>query len=308
MLQAKRNIILIIIGVFLIAGSIFAKIYVSNQVDTKMNTMVTLKPTRLLTSGDIIDESMIRTVTIPQAAHDKAAILDFNQLVGKKIIVPIADNEEILNWKISDIELVPKSGEHYFSFKSDPLMNNNNMVRRGDKLDVWVEFDSPKKIKTTEGKLWDVGAIKIIENLLVSSVKNPDGIEVSDTINYFVVDNINTILNPRGKPNGKPEMNTYIMSDEVYNSYVIGSIGGKIKLALPNLSSKVNKDTKITNGFIDINEQGGFSKTISSLSVDGALQADDLVGTEIMKNEDIKTTQETKTISPTPVPKITEVK
>jgi hypothetical protein len=307
MLQAKRNIILIIIGVFLIAASVLVRIYVSKQVDTKMNTMVTLKPTRLLTSGDIIDESMIRAVTISQASHNKEAILDIKNLLGKKIIVPLAENEEIFNWKISDLDLVPKIGEHYFSFKSDPLMNNNNMVRRGDRLDVWVEFDSPKKIKTVEGKLWDVGAVKIIENLLVSSVKNPDGIEVFENINYFSTDNLNTILNPRGKPNGKPDMNTYIMTDDVYNSYVIGSIGGKIKLALPNLNTNTNENTKITSGFVDINNQGGFSKTISTLSVDGALQVNDVVGSEA-KSDNTKVTQDVKTISPTPVPKIAEVK
>lgn len=256
-----RKVIIGASGVALMAISIMGNLYFFKLTEANLTTTTTIKPTRLLKTGEIIEPYMLRQVTLPEASHAKDAITDTKALIGKEVQVPVGEDEEIVSWKVAKPGYVPKQGEHYYSYKTDVTENVNNMVRRGDWVDVWVEFDTPKLVRTPNGLL-SIGAVKIIEGLRVSSVKSVDGLEINDGtgLDNIVQSDSEQLSNARSKPSGKPETNTYIMDDDAYAAYALGSIGGKIKLALSNLNQREFPPTKVTDSFLELQKADGFSK------------------------------------------------
>lgn len=272
-----RKVVIVASGTVLMAASVLGNLYFSKLTEVKFTSIVTVKPIRLLKTGEIIDAHMLRQVSIPEAAHTTDAIKDMKQLIGKEILVPVGENEEIATWKVASPGTVPKDGERYYSFKTDPTENVNNMVRRGDAVDVWVEFDYPKVVRTPSGIL-SVGAVKIIEGLCVSAVKIADGSEVVDGI---AIDNIlqsdaEQLSNARGKPLGKAETNTYIMNDETYGAYTLGAIGGHIKLSLPNLNNRNVSPAKVTDTFRELQVANAFTKNNGEVTVKNNLKETDM--------------------------------
>jgi hypothetical protein len=298
-----RKIIIGVTGVVLMIGSILGYLYFMRSTEVKVSTLQTLKPSRLLISGEIIDISMIRRVTSSVAAHSVDAVEDVNTLVGKVIAVPIGKDEEFASWKLSTIRLTPKDDERYFSFKTDNATNVNNMLRRGDKIDVWVEFDQPKMVSESTGGTLSIGAVKIIEGLMVSDIKTAEGLSITDStgVEAIIQSDQTQFNNARNKATGKPELNTYIMNDEVYEAYVLGNIGGHIKLALPDLSYRSVDPMKVTNAYKQLSVANAFSKTTEMLSVTDTLNKDEVKGTEVTPNP-------VKEVSPSSKPIATEVK
>jgi hypothetical protein len=298
-----RKVIIGVTGVVLMIGSILGYLYFMQSTEVKVSTMQTIKPTRLLNSGEIIDISMIRRVTSSVSAHSVDAIQDVNLLVGKVIAVPIGKDEEFASWKLSTIRLTPKEGERYFSFKTDNETNVNNMLRRGDRIDVWVEFDQPKIVTDSTGGTLSIGAVKIIEGLMVSDIKTAEGLSVTDStgVETIIQSDQTQFNNARNKATGKPELNTYIMNDEVYEAYVLGNIGGHIKLALPDLSYRSIDPMKVTSAYMQLRVANAFSITTEILSVTDTLNKDEVKGAEVTPNP-------VKEVSPSSKPIVSEVK
>jgi hypothetical protein len=300
-----RKIIIGVTGVVLMIGSILGYLYFMQSTEVKVSTMETLKPTRLLNSGEIIDISMIRRVALSVSAHNVDAVQDVNSLVGKVVAVPIGKDEEFTSWKLSAIRLTPQEGERYFSFKTDTATNVNNMLRRGDRIDVWVEFDQPKLITDSAGGTLSIGAVKIIEGLMVSDIKTAEGLSVTDStgVESIIQSDQTQFNNARNKATGKPELNTYIMNDEVYEAYVLGNIGGHIKLALPDLSYRSVDPMKVTSAYQQLRVANAFSKTTEMLSVTDTLSKDEVKGSEVTP-----TPNPVKDVSPSSKPIASEVK
>ncbi|MGG2198370.1 SAF domain-containing protein [Paenibacillus sp.] len=250
-----------LLGLLLMACSVGGYWYFMKHTEVEMQSMETIKPVRLLQSGEVIEASMLRTVRIAQAAHHPQAVTNPQFVLGQTVTVPIDSDEELLPWKLTDTRMTPLSDERYFSFKTDATVNVNNMVRRGDRVDVWVEFESPRAIADPSGVITGVGAVKIIEQLPVAAVKTAEGQEVVDggTLDPIIPSAKAALQETRSKPNGKPELNTYIMSDEVYEAYVIGGTGGRIKLALPDLTTRMTGGGKVTELYTRLKEADAFS-------------------------------------------------
>ncbi|WP_159885212.1 CpaB family protein [Paenibacillus puerhi] len=251
------------LGALLMTGSVAGYWYFMKHTEISLHTIETVKPVRLLHSGEAIDATMLRVVRIAQAAHDPRASTDPQRLIGRRVVIPISSEEELSDWKLADIRVTPLPAERYFSFKTDTVMNVNNMVRRGDRVDVWVEFDKPLMVDTGSLQPTGIGAIKIIERLPVTSVKTAEGAEVVDTgtMEAIVLSDKTSLQEARARPSGKPETNTYIMSDEVYEAFVLGKIAGNIKLALPDLTSREEREGegKVTELFTLLKGADAFS-------------------------------------------------
>jgi hypothetical protein len=252
--------ITVIIGVLLISGSAvgFAKYMKSYELDVTM--MDTVKPVRMIQAGELITEDMILKVSIPTVQHMENGMVDAREIIGKRAIVPIGESEEFLSWKISEDSLFAKGDDQYIGFKIDFVGAVNNMVRRGDKVDVWVEFTSPKilnfagqeidqvldpnsSVETTLKKSYSK---QLIKGLTVAYVKDQDGKEITDT----GVPNGPSLSLPgtptdrdeenaeryRQNASGQPSFITFIMSPEQYALFAEGTKEGTIKLGLPSTS------------------------------------------------------------------------
>jgi len=234
-------------GVALMALSVIGYLMFMKDYDRSQATMDTLMPMRTLLSGERVDAALLRKVTLPVAAHRTDAIRKPEELIGKYVIVPIGRDEEIAAWKLSVDKLTPAEGERYYSFKTDAVTNVNNMVRRGDRVDVWVELKQPADDRKEER----VTAVKVIEGLPVAGVKTAEGAEVGDKpgLDAMLASDAAQLADSRGKAPGKPELNTYIMSDEIYAAYAAAAAAGMIRLALPNLTQGDSGPARVTSEF-----------------------------------------------------------
>jgi hypothetical protein len=262
-----RKWITVVIGLLLVGGSAFgfAEYMKTYQLDVTM--MDTVKPVKMIQSGELITKDMIRKVSIPTVQHMENGMIDANQIIGKRAIVPIGESEEFLSWKISVDSLYAKGNEQYIGFKADFVGAVNNMVRRGDKVDVWVEYTSPKlfnasgqEIDNTQQSLQtpvnpntplDTTVKKtysklLINGLTVAYVKDQDGKEITDagtpsgptfSLPSTTTDRDNANAEHyRQNASGQPSYITFIMSPEQYALFAEGTKEGTIKLGLPSTS------------------------------------------------------------------------
>lgn len=256
-----KKIALFVLGLVLLAGSTYGySLYMDKRrVDTPMVT--TIMPSRLLNVGEIIDSSMLRHVSIPVDAHRNDAIVDADTLIGMTVIIPVGSSEEFVSWKLSKQHNVPVDGERYYAFPTDSLTNVSNMVRRGDRVDVWVEFPQSVLVEM-EDKLWHLSAVKIIENLHVAHVKSNEGFEITDgsdnTLGLYAGD-ASLLSSHRNNSNGVPGQNIYIMTDEIYSAYVMGGQAGKIKLSLPDLNSYQMGKGEVTEVYQKLKDSTAFN-------------------------------------------------
>jgi Flp pilus assembly protein CpaB len=167
----KRKWFAYLMGLLMISSSLYFYYQFTNGYQIEVTTMRTLKPLRPLQAGDVITNDNVQSMLIPVSAHDPNAITDIEAIRGKKLKVPLSTAEEFIAWKLADVILAPNSDQRYYAFKTDALQNVSNMVRRGDRVDVWVEFETPRRSgDLNAGKQW-IGSVKLLENLLVKEVK-----------------------------------------------------------------------------------------------------------------------------------------
>src|SRR5262249_14085254 len=81
------------------------------------------------------------------------ALLRLTDIEGKRAVAPIGESEELVSWKLTEDDLFPGAGESYYGFEVTEVQAVNNMVRRGDRVDVWVEYNEPLLEQTSDDLL-----------------------------------------------------------------------------------------------------------------------------------------------------------
>ncbi|WP_274361864.1 Flp pilus assembly protein CpaB [Paenibacillus thermotolerans] len=241
-----RKWLVTIIGIVLMGASVYGFSKYAVRVQEEVRTTTAVKPVRMLSSGEVIDASMLRSVPVPAGAVQPGALMEPHEIVGKTVVVPIGAEEQIFPWKLADDQLTPGEGERYISFKTDDVTNVGNMLRKGDRVDVWVEFEQARMIGGEPA-----GSVKIIEGLRIANVKTAEGGEIADSSSFGVPfqDSGRQYDRLRGAPSGKPDINTYIMSEQIYEAYTFGALAGTIKLALPDLSLQDRSAARVTEDY-----------------------------------------------------------
>ncbi|OME78645.1 hypothetical protein BK120_23180 [Paenibacillus sp. FSL A5-0031] len=277
-------------GILLIAGAVFgfAKYMKGYELDVTM--MKTIKPAGMIQAGELITANMLREVSIPTVQHMDNAIVDVDKIIGKRAVTPIGEMEEFLSWKISEDSLYPAKDETYIGFKVDFVGAVNNMIRRGDKVDVYVEYNTPKLLDSAGNEIdltiRDAGYIsgdtvmpeiakkvyneKLILGLTVAYVKDQDGKEIIDNtptttlgipLNGSQKDEVNMERYRQGAL-AQPAFITFIISEEDYAKLAEGQKKGLIKLGLPRTAetigmivpheqTKVLMDTEVEKKAVD---------------------------------------------------------
>jgi Flp pilus assembly protein CpaB len=241
-----RRWLVTLLGIAFMIASVLGYSWYATQVDTAVEMVQTVQPNRWIASGEVITKSILRNVMIPRQALTSEAIRNMQDIVGQTAMVPIGPEEQIAAWKLTERRRTPLDKERYVSFNTDEVTNVGNMLRKGDLVDVWVEFKTPVRM----GGEW-IGAVKVIENLQLASVRTADGLEIHDELFSF------TTLLPtakqqelsRASASGKPAINVFIMSEEVYEAYLYAGTFGPIRLALPNMTLVQGQSARVTEQF-----------------------------------------------------------
>lgn len=258
----------IAIGLLFIAGSVFGFFLYMSSYETKMSTMTTYMPARLIPAGELITEKMVQPVTIPKTRHTEGALLDLKEIVGKRTLVPIGEQEEFLPWKLSEKKVIPVGEEELIAFPITFVEATNNFIRRGDEVSIWAEYTNPRityfdesgnKLDFTmqeihSGQIGDVSKYKrtvtyvekLLDNVTVANLKDSSGREIrdaeasSDVLNSLqrvkpVQRDAYYMENFRMKPTGTPANVTLILTPEQYEKIVEAqSFQGDIKVGVGN--------------------------------------------------------------------------
>lgn len=250
----------VLFGLIIVAGCCIGFVQYMKSYQLDITTMETIKPIRLIQAGELITADMLEVVSIPTVQHMENAITVGNQIEGKRAIVPIGETEEFLSWKIGEDTLYPTANETYIGFKVDIVGAVNNMIRRGDKVEVWVEYTEPKLLDAS-GKVIDLDLLVITNNssintaagvkkiynellipdLTVAYVKDQEGKEIVDLIptNSLGIPlssgqrDQENMERYRQNASAQPAYITFIINESDYAKFAEGQKEGVIKLGLP---------------------------------------------------------------------------
>ncbi|MFC5449113.1 hypothetical protein ACFPOG_12645 [Paenibacillus aestuarii] len=258
----------IILGALITIGSVFGYVMFMKKYEQDVTTMKTIRPTEMIKANTVVTEDMIQEVSIPVMQHMKNAIVDPKIIIGKRTVMPIGETEEFVTWKLTEDDVYPGSGEQFYGFQITNVDAVNNMVRRGDKVSVWVNYKNPKLIDpfgkvisptdpraaelANNPNITKIFSELVLEDVKVANVKDGEGKEIRDS-------NISTLsklknLTPqerdeynfelfRASPSGQPAFITFIMNEQQYTKFVKASTEGTVKLGMKNPFIEIETDS-----------------------------------------------------------------
>ncbi len=235
------------IGVVWMIGAVGGFHWYVRAVEQRVAYVTTWQPTRWIASGEVIDSAMVREVRIPERAIVKDGLRRIEQIVGKSTLIPMSADEQFVAWKLSSKRVVPTGDERFVSFPTNEVTNVATILRKGDTVDVYVEFG---KAVVIEGQLR--GAVKVIEALPVASVRTAEGIEVvTHTDDAWLAFSHTPAVPPSSSPHAatKPAINTFLMTPQVYEAYTLAQLYGQIKLTLSHRTTPPTHVARVTDDF-----------------------------------------------------------
>jgi pilus assembly protein CpaB len=159
-----KAILIVLAGLVLVAIGVFASLYliqrmqaerkvVQEQAETvKTEVVVT---TRDLFLGDEITSTDVKTASIPVEFAPRDAIASLDLAVGKIIKTDLTQGEMVLEHNLADptnkskdLSFVLAEDHVMLAFPATDLMSTENMVQRGDIIDIFATFK--EKVKTVQ--------------------------------------------------------------------------------------------------------------------------------------------------------------
>ena len=172
MSNKTKIIFIIIVGLILVATGIFAGFNliqrfqanrapaVSEEFTVKTKVVVV---TRDLVLGDTISGTDVELASVPVEIAPRTAIDNLEEVVGKFIKTDLVQGEMVLSHNladptnnINDLNFILNEDHVLMAFPADDLMSRENMVQRGDIVDIFATFTQKVKtvgeITTTNGE------------------------------------------------------------------------------------------------------------------------------------------------------------
>ena len=164
--MSKNNktkvVFLIIVGLILVAIGVFASFSLIQRFQAKQapaesegstvkTTVVVV--TRDLLLGDTIAETDVKLASVPVEIAPRTAIANLEEVVGKFIKTDLVQGEMVLSHNLADptnknkdLSFILSEDQVLMAFPANDLMSREDMVQRGDIVDIFATFQ--EKIKT----------------------------------------------------------------------------------------------------------------------------------------------------------------
>jgi pilus assembly protein CpaB len=157
-----KVVFLIIVGLILVAIGVFASFsliqrFQANQVpaesegSTVKTTVVVV--TRDLVLGDTIAGTDVKLASVPVEIAPRTAIANLEEVVGKIIKTDLVQGEMVLSHNLADptnknkdLSFILSEDQVLMAFPANDLMSREDMVQRGDIVDIFATFQ--QKVKT----------------------------------------------------------------------------------------------------------------------------------------------------------------
>ena len=158
MSNKTKAIIIILAGIFLVAIGVFASLLLIQRLQTEqapppqaieVETIQTdvVIVTRDLFLGDRISQNDVDRISVPVEVAPRTALADPDDVVGKIIKADLVQGQMVLSHVLADPTNINQdlsfilSDEHVLlAFPADDLMSSENMVQRGDIIDIFASI------------------------------------------------------------------------------------------------------------------------------------------------------------------------
>ena len=165
-----KTIFIILVGIILVAIGIFVSILLIKPFQTTMTPEVadevTVKTsvvvvTRDLLLGDTISGSDVRMASVPIEVAPRDTLASLEEAVGKIVKTDLVQGEMLLAHNLAnptnnnkDLGFILSDEHVLFAFPAEDLMSRENMIQRGDIINIFATFDetmTPVDVTTTTG-------------------------------------------------------------------------------------------------------------------------------------------------------------
>ncbi len=162
MSNKTKAIFIVLAGVALIAIGVLASIIliqrsqqqraaVEQQVEVVTTQVVVV--TRDLSLGDALASTDLTTVNVPAEVAPRDAVLNVEDALGKIIKTDLVQGEMVLAHNLADptnnnndLSFILSENHVLMAFPADDLMSRNNMVQRGDIVDIFATFEEEVRV------------------------------------------------------------------------------------------------------------------------------------------------------------------
>jgi hypothetical protein len=220
-----RRWVVTVCGIALMAGAVIGFEWRVRHGLREQPRVRIVQPVQMLPVGTIVQHDMLRYVDV--VAAPAQAMKRIDDVVGKHVAVPIASDEPIALWKLSDVH-VPSVDERVVTFSDEAVVSSGVAV--GDVVDVWIELDQPVRI----GGVW-TAAVPVIASLPIVAAHGADGAVVA-----------------RGQ-NTKRVSLTFVMNATIYETFVLAKTLGTIRFLIPNVRSQ--EQASVAKAFSALRDQ-----------------------------------------------------
>jgi len=171
--KKTKTILIIIAGVILVAAGIFASYLLIQRLQAEQEPAVleeeTVKTvvvvlTRDLSLGDSITSGDVELIIVPVDIVPRNAITDLEEAVGKFVKTDLVQGEMLLAHNLADptnvnhdLSFILSDDHVLMAFPADDLMSRENIIQRGDIVDIFATFQQEVK---TVGEITTTGEDK----------------------------------------------------------------------------------------------------------------------------------------------------
>lgn len=158
MANKTKAILIIMAGIFLVAIGVFASLLLIQRLQTdqapgpqviEVETIQTdvVIVTRDMFLGDRISQNDVDRISVPVEVAPRTALADPEDVIGKILKADLVQGQMVLSHNLADPTNINQdlsfilSDEHVLlAFPADDLMSSENMVQRGDIIDIFASI------------------------------------------------------------------------------------------------------------------------------------------------------------------------
>ena len=158
MANKTKAILIIMAGIFLVAIGVFASLLLIQRLQTdqapgpqviEVETIQTdvVIVTRDMFLGDRINQNDVDRISVPVEVAPRTALADPEDVIGKILKADLVQGQMVLSHNLADPTNINQdlsfilSDEHVLlAFPADDLMSSENMVQRGDIIDIFASI------------------------------------------------------------------------------------------------------------------------------------------------------------------------
>lgn len=131
-------------------------------------TIQVVVPRDFVDTGTMLTTDMLVYQPLVLSAYDNRMMTSLEEAAGLETVVPLAQGEPLMDWKLDYFRLMPREGEMTFQIPKAYILSIANEIRSGDRVKIYASSEHQSK------PLFQ-------EPVVVASVRSAGNVEIDDS-------------------------------------------------------------------------------------------------------------------------------